>query len=56
LQSELRHSPRNGISRAAIARDWLMLQQAQRATAESQFGTGLVSSRTASSASLANAP
>jgi hypothetical protein len=56
LQSELRHSPRNGISRAAIAHDWLMLQQAQRATAESQFGTGLVSSHTASSASLANAP
>lgn len=56
LQSELRHSPRNGISRASIARDWLMLQQAQRAATEIQFGASLVSSQTASSASLANGP
>jgi hypothetical protein len=56
LQSELRHSPRNGISRSAIAHDWLMLQQAQQATTQSQSGIKLVSSRTASTAALVNIP
>lgn len=56
LQSELRHSPRNGLSRASIAHDWLMLQQAQRAALESQLGPRLASSRPTSSASLVNAP
>lgn len=32
LQSELYHSPRRGISRSEIARDWSLLQQAQSAT------------------------
>lgn len=56
LQSELRHSPRNGISRASIAHDWLLLQQAQQATREGQSRIKLASSRTASSAALVNAP
>ena len=56
LQSELRHSPRNGISRAGIAHDWLMLQQAQQAMAENQSRIKLASSQTASSAAQINAP
>jgi len=57
LQSELRQSrPKNGLSRAAVARDWRLLQQAQRAIADSDAGIKLVSSQTSMRASVGSGP
>jgi len=56
LQSELRHSAPNGLSRTGVARDWSLLQQAQRSVTGSELGLNLASPQSIARASVVSAP
>jgi hypothetical protein len=56
LLSELRHSTAKGISRAEVARDWRLLQEAQRATVATETGSNLVVSQANTRAAAFSGP